>query len=208
MSKTIEEYMSEANSLKNGVLSSDYLLRYPETLAIIERFYSELNKKNFGDNSIYQIEAEIVESLVRGAMVNINSYKTSEKRLQIVAVCGLRDMIENILKFGGFKIVGRQLPLEDQFAEIALMQGRLHRIPRGLKDAALKGFPDMLVDLIDEMLGPFFCYGAGFVYKNELVGNLAIIGRQLEVDMVRAEIINSLLPIFAIVEMIYRCFSK
>lgn len=204
MSKTIEDYILEVNSYRDSILGFEYLPQYPDTMKIIERFYSELNNKNFTDNNLYQIEAEIVGSLVNRALVNINSFDATEKKLKIVAVYGLKEMVENILKFGGIKMVGRKLPLEDQFAEISLLQGRLHRIPRGLKDAALKGFPDMLVDLIDEMLGPFYCYGAGFVYNGELVGNLAIIGRQLELSIDREEIINLLLPVFAIVEMIYK----
>jgi len=97
--------------------------------------------------------------------------------------------------------------LNDKYAMISLSQGKLHQIPRGLKDAALKGFPDILVDFLDDIFGPFFCYAGGFVYKEALVGSLAIIGRNIIIEGETEEIITFLLPLFASVEMSYRTFD-
>ncbi len=204
MNQNCDNYIREILNLKEGILDAKVLKSFPETRKLAEKYFAHISDRNFENNYIYQLEAEIIASLAKGALVNINSYNKSEKKLEIVAITGLKEFVEIILKFGNIKMVGKKLPLEDKFAELSLLQGKLHRIPRGLKDAALKGFPDMLVDLVDEMLGPFFCYGAGFIYIEELVGNLAIIGRNMDIDVLREEIINLVLPVFALVEMTYR----
>ncbi|MCX7958312.1 MAG: hypothetical protein N3B13_04630 [Deltaproteobacteria bacterium] len=204
MNQRAEELIKEIQNQREMILNSDIFGFFPETKELTEQFFSDILDKKFENNHIYQMEADIVTSLARGAFVNINSYNKSERKLEIVAVAGIREFVELILKFGNIRMVGKKLSLEDKFAELSLLQGKLHRIPRGLKDAALKGFPDMLVDLVDEMLGPFFCYGAGFVYQDELVGNLAIIGKNVDIQVEKEEVINLLLPVFALVEMVYR----
>lgn len=208
MNQDCDNYIREILNLRGGIFDTQVLEPFPETKQLAEKFFCYVSDRNFVNNNLYHLEAEIIASLVKGAMVNINSYNKSEKKLEIVAVTGLKELIEILLKLGNIKMVGRKLPLEDKFAELSLLQGKLHRIPRGLKDAALKGFPDMLVEFVDEMVGPFSCYGAGFVYKGELVGNLAIIGRRVNIDSVKEEIINLFLPVFARVEMIYREMPK
>lgn len=204
MSQKVREYKKEICSKRDKLLTNGVLNDYNETREKILILFKEVEDEHFENNHLYQLEAEIIESLVKGSFVNVNSYIKNEKKLEIVAVAGFKEFVEAILKFSKIKLVGKQLLLEDKFAELSLLQGKLHKIPRGLKDAALKSFPDVLVDLLDEMFGPFFCYGAGLVYNKELVGNLAIIGRKVKIDTKKEEIVNNLLPIYALVEMIYK----
>ncbi|MCX7943637.1 MAG: hypothetical protein N2746_03920 [Deltaproteobacteria bacterium] len=208
MTKKIDHFIDEIFGGQNRVLKLLDSTSFVSVKEKTEQLFAEVAKGNFENDDIYKIEAEIVSELIKGALVSINRYDHKDRKLEIVALVGLKEFIELILKFGNINMIGKKLPLEDKLAELSLLQGRLHRIPRGLKDAALKGFPDVLVDLIDDVLGPFHCYSAGFVYKGELVGNVTIIGKNVVIDIEKEDIINMLLPVFTCVEMIRRSLKN
>ncbi len=198
------DYREELISHRDKVL---VLLNSPSYSEIKEKFIQlcdVLLSGKFSDKEIYQAEADIVSLLVNKSFVNINRYYPDRKTLEIKAISGLNHIVETMMKMGNIGITGKNLSLNDKFVELSLLQGRLMMIPGGLEEAALKGFPEPLVIFIDEMFGPLLCYAGGFVFRDNLVGNLVIITRNIKIDEEKENIINHFLPAFAIIEMLCR----
>ncbi|MCX7958564.1 MAG: hypothetical protein N3B13_05900 [Deltaproteobacteria bacterium] len=197
---SIEEFLSYRDEILKSLGSEDAY----EVKQKVVSYFDAISSEKITEKDVFRMEAEIVSGLLDGSFVNINRYHNEKRSLEILAFSGLSSLVETMIKFGSVKIVGKELLLEDKFAELMLMRGILHRIPGGLKDAVLKGYPDALVTLLDEMFGPFLCYAGGFLYRGQLVGNLAIVTKNIMIDSGHERIINLFLPVFGVAEMIYR----
>ncbi len=208
MSGSIEYYLKEIEGLRDCILNSALLQTNSEKYKIVKDFLDKINNIDFTKVNVYQMEADIICRLIQNnPLVHINTYDEKSNKLIVVAVAGLMKFIESLVKIGNVKLVGKEFPLDDKLAETLLQSGKIHRLPRGLKDAALGQIPDILVDIINELLGPFYVFENGILYRDKLVGNLGIFSRGYNIDQTTIDCLNNIIKVFAINDMIYRTLN-
>jgi hypothetical protein len=203
MEDNYEKFLLEVEEIERNILDYSLTRNINGNKEIVRRFLSEVKKAGFLNGDVFRAESDLLVRLLPSAAVSIGVYDKEKNVIIVKAISGLQSFFESLIKFAGINLVGKEFPLEDSLANVMLSSGKIHKVPKGLKDAALKKVPDAIVSFLDDLLGPFFVYSGGIIYKGDLIGDVVVILREVSIDGDLSELIDRLLPLFGIINYYY-----
>jgi len=203
MEDRIKKFFREVEEIERHILDYSLSKNINGNKELIFDFIKRVKSENFLNEDVFKAESEFLSKLVPGAAVSIGVYNKEKNAIVVKAVSGLKAFFESLMKFGGINLVEKEFPLEDSLATVLLNSGKIHKVPKGLKDVALKKVPDAIVNFMDDILGPFYVYSGGLTYEDNLIGNVVVMIRGNAIGGEISEIIDRMLPLFGVINHYY-----
>ncbi|MCX7958311.1 MAG: hypothetical protein N3B13_04625, partial [Deltaproteobacteria bacterium] len=128
------------------------------------------------------------------------TYDENDNALIMKAASNLGLMFDLFQKLGGINLRRMRFYLNDRYAYMSLMTGKVVKVPGGLRHGLMENVPAFIVDIINDIAGPVFLYGGGLVYNNKLLGNIGVMLKERELRSDEADFLGEILNLYSLLE--------
>ncbi len=208
LEKIPEYYLEEFRKLSDELLKCSLVLYDASAKEVVRTFTGFAENGIINDIGFYKKQTDLITGVIRDMGAFINTYNEEENALIVRSISNMGFLFDLFQILGGVNIRTTKYYLNDRYAYISLMTGKLVKVPGGLRDGMMENVPAFLVDMISDMVGPVFLYGGGLVYDDKLLGNIGVILKRRELRSDEADFLSIILRIFSFLEHIKRMPEK
>jgi len=129
------------------------------------------------EEDIYQFIGERLKELTGSSIVVTSSFDEASGNFCVQSIVGIEQHMDAVLKIMGRHPVGITSSINDE-ARLALISGKLVKIPGGLYEFSLGEIPEAICHVIEQRLRLGDIYDMGFAWQGKLFGSAAILTRK------------------------------
>ena len=137
------------------------------------RFLSESAMKFVkmsSDEDIYRIIAQQLKELIKDGYVGVVSYNSSTNEVEVRALAGIKNRLQETLKILGRHPVGMKFSLDHGPTIQRIKKGYLTDVPDGLYDAAQHKIPKKITNVLENRFNLKAIMSVGFIREGQIYG--------------------------------------
>ncbi len=161
-------------------------LAYSKDLVFLSQTAAELFDIS-PEQNIYEVIGTRLKEIVGNAIVIINDYDRNTRLFHVKSLKGLGELTESLIKLLNKNPKDMAVALNDDEAMDVLLTGKMSMGPKGLYELSFKSIPKPVCRAIEKLLNIGSIYVMGFARRRKLFGDVVIICRQGENEILTAQ---------------------
>lgn len=122
------------------------------------------------DEDIYRIIAQQLKELIKDGYVGVVSYNSSTNEVEVRALAGIKNRLQEVLKILGRHPVGVKFTLDHEPAIQRIKKGYLTEVPGGLYDATQQKIPKNITKVLENKFNLKAIMSVGFIREGQIYG--------------------------------------